>query len=244
MTRILDDSGGGLITALSGKSQELAAEVMRVTEETVRAIETKGVAFTEAMLVNAEEIAGRINSASQNATVAAGRLLQELQEASQHSTETAKETVARAVVDLQQATRAASEDASTTVSRTLQTLQQTTQTAIEQSKQTAAATIAEMLETHGMLRSDTTALFERLREANILLQEVLSGAHENMSSIEHTLVTRVSDFVSTMNQLIESSGHRGQQSRRASRRLPRRDDEGARRPSATWPDASIRMARH
>ena len=38
-----------------------------------------------------------------------------------------------------------------------------------------------MLETHGMLRSDTTALFERLREANILLQEVLSGAHENMS---------------------------------------------------------------
>ena len=27
-----------------------------------------------------------------------------------------------------------------------------------------------------MLRSDTTALFERLREANILLQEVLSAA--------------------------------------------------------------------
>ena len=35
-----------------------------------------------------------------------------------------------------------------------------------------------------MLRADTTALFERLREANILLQEVLSGAHENMSEIE------------------------------------------------------------
>ena len=52
-----------------------------------------------------------------------------------------------------------------------------------------------MLETHGMLRSDTTALFERLREANILLQEVLSGAHDNMSSIEHTMVTRVSEFV-------------------------------------------------
>jgi len=27
-----------------------------------------------------------------------------------------------------------------------------------------------MLETHNMLRSDTTTLFERLREANILLQ--------------------------------------------------------------------------
>ena len=58
-----------------------------------------------------------------------------------------------------------------------------------------------MLETHGMLRSDTTALFERLREANILLQEVLSGAHENMSSLERTMVTRVSEFVAAMNDV-------------------------------------------
>jgi DNA anti-recombination protein RmuC len=58
-----------------------------------------------------------------------------------------------------------------------------------------------MLETHSMLRSDTTALFERLREANILLQEVLSGAHDNMSSLERTMVTRVSEFVAAMNDL-------------------------------------------
>ena len=77
---------------------------------------------------------------------------------------------------------ASSTTAKTTVSRTLDDLQSTTKAAIEQSKQTASATVADMLETHGMLRSDTTALFERLREANILLQEVLSGAHENMSS--------------------------------------------------------------
>ena len=57
-----------------------------------------------------------------------------------------------------------------------------------------------------MLRSDTTTLFERLREANILLQEVLSGAHENMSAIENTLVTRVSEFVATMNEVSERSG--------------------------------------
>jgi hypothetical protein len=62
-----------------------------------------------------------------------------------------------------------------------------------------------MLETHGMLRSDTTALFERLREANILLQEVLSGAHENMSAIEKTMVTRVSDFVAAMTDLSSKS---------------------------------------
>ena len=42
-----------------------------------------------------------------------------------------------------------------------------------------------------MLRADTTALFERLREANIMLQEVLSGAHENMGALENTLMLRV-----------------------------------------------------
>ena len=57
-----------------------------------------------------------------------------------------------------------------------------------------------------MLRSDTTTLFERLREANILLQEVLSGAHQNMSALENTLVTRVSEFVATMNEVAERSG--------------------------------------
>ena len=52
-----------------------------------------------------------------------------------------------------------------------------------------------------MLRADTTALFERLREANIMLQEVLSGAHENMSALENTLMLRVSEFVNSMNEV-------------------------------------------
>jgi len=47
--------------------------------------------------------------------------------------------------------------------------------------------VTEMMETHGMLRNDTSALFERLREANVLLQEVLGGATENLSTIETTL---------------------------------------------------------
>src|SRR5262249_27875148 len=50
------------------------------------------------------------------------------------------------------------------------------------------------------------ALYERLREANILLQEVLSGAHENMSDIESTLVARVSDFVAAMNEVAQKAG--------------------------------------
>ena len=67
-------------------------------------------------------------------------------------------------------------------------------------------TVAEMLETHNMLRADTTALFERLREANIMLQEVLSGSHENMSALENTLMLRVSDFVTAMNEVSAATG--------------------------------------
>src|SRR5947209_3756228 len=92
------------------------------------------------------------------------------------------------------------------ISRTLRDLQEQSSAAVEASKQSAVTAVSQMLETHGMLRSDTTALFERLREANILLQEVLSGAHENMSDIESTLVTRVSEFVAAMNDVAQKTG--------------------------------------
>ncbi|MDI3468337.1 MAG: Kinesin-like protein [Pseudolabrys sp.] len=99
----------------------------------------------------------------------------------------------------------AGEVASGTVNRTLNELQTVASQAIEQSKQTASASVSEMLETHNMLRSDSTALYERLREANLLLQEVLSGAHENMSSLENTMMLRVSDFVGAMKEVTDGT---------------------------------------
>ena len=63
-----------------------------------------------------------------------------------------------------------------------------------------------MMETHGMLRNDTSALFERLREANVLLQEVLGGATENLAKIETTLSGRVASFVTAMNDVGQRSG--------------------------------------
>jgi molybdenum-dependent DNA-binding transcriptional regulator ModE len=99
----------------------------------------------------------------------------------------------------------AGEVATGTVNRTLSELQDVAQTAIELSKQTAAASVSEMLETHNMLRGDSTTLYERLREANILLQEVLSGAHENMSALENTMILRVSDFVTAMKEVTDGT---------------------------------------
>jgi hypothetical protein len=107
---------------------------------------------------------------------------------------------------MQEGAQGVTEATKSSIVRTLEELQRATKDAIEESKQTTVATVAEMMETHTMLRSDSTALFERLREANILLQEVLSGAHENMSSIEHTMATRVSEFVAAMTDLSSKSG--------------------------------------
>ncbi|HXQ84958.1 MAG TPA: hypothetical protein VN769_12925 [Xanthobacteraceae bacterium] len=184
MTRTLDEKSNSLLVALTNKGQEFAGEVGRATDHAVKSIDAKGFVFTQTMMDKSEEIARLINDASQNATAAVTRTLGQMQEGAQGVTESAK----------------------LTISRTLEELHRATRTAIEESKQTAAATVAEMLETHTMLRSDSTALFERLREANILLQEVLSGAQENMSSIEHTMATRVSEFVAAMSDLSSKSG--------------------------------------
>ncbi|HEY5217215.1 MAG TPA: hypothetical protein VIJ17_10040, partial [Pseudolabrys sp.] len=107
--------------------------------------------------------------------------------------------------DITRMINTAGESASNNVTRTLNELNETALKAITQSRQTATTTVSEMLETHNMLRSDTTALFERLREANIMLQEVLSGSHQNMSALENTLMLRVSDFVTAMNEVTTST---------------------------------------
>ena len=184
MAKLLDEKSSTLISTLGNKGDQLAGQVERVTELTVKAIDARGLVFTQAMMDKSEEIARLINDASLNATAAVTRTLGQMQEGAQGVTETAKSSIVRSLEELQRATTGA----------------------IEQSKQTAAATVAEMMETHTMLRSDSTALFERLREANILLQEVLSGAHENMSSIEHTMATRVSEFVAAMTDLSSKTG--------------------------------------
>jgi len=94
------------------------------------------------------------------------------------------------------------EESVTAITQRMEELQQSTQGAVEQSKQTGIAAVAEILETHGMLRSDTTALFERLREANELIREVLSGAQDNLFAIEQTLSSRFNQFLESMNLLL------------------------------------------
>ncbi len=92
------------------------------------------------------------------------------------------------------------------VAKSLKELEQASRAAIDQSRQVSISAVTEMQETSKILRTDTVALFERLREGNILLQEVLTGAHDNLNSLERALVTRVADFVSAMNDVTSRNG--------------------------------------
>jgi len=100
----------------------------------------------------------------------------------------------------------AGELATSTINKSLKDLEMSSRNAIDQSRQVSIAAVTEMQETSKILRTDTVALFERLREGNILLQEVLTGAHDNLNSLERALVTRVADFVSAMNDVTTRNG--------------------------------------
>ena len=223
----------------------------RVTDHAVKAIEAKGFTFTQTMMDNSEQIARLINEASENATGPAHPLDQGDAAGTQVATENS--TAGHHPLDAGAAGRAPRRRPRArprSIARTLRDLQESTHSAVETSKQTAAAAVSEMLETHGMLRSDTTALFERLREANILLQEVLSGAHENMSEIESTLVTRVADFVAAMNDVAQKTGTTNSQVEQHIGAFQHRDAQtlndlvAARRPvRQPWPLAGARRSR-
>jgi hypothetical protein len=150
------------VEALTAKTTQLTTDIDRVTADSLKAIETRGQAFSQAMGNTGNDVARSITSAGDLATGA--------------------------------------------VSKSLKDLEQSSRAAIDQSRQVSIAAVTEMQETSKILRTDTVALFERLREGNILLQEVLTGAHDNLNSLERALVTRVADFVSAMNDVTTRNG--------------------------------------
>src|SRR6185312_14475466 len=103
--------------------------------------------------------------------------------------------------DLARQINTASEIATGAVNKALKDIEQTSRAAIDQSRQVATSAVTEMQETSKILRTDTVALFERLREGNILLQELPTRAHANLNSLERALLPRVADFVSTLNDV-------------------------------------------
>jgi hypothetical protein len=100
----------------------------------------------------------------------------------------------------------AGEHAAKSVARTFSDLHDPTNKLISKARDAASSAVNEMMETHNILRTDGVSVFERLREANIMLQEVLTGAQNSISTLENTLMLRVSEFVTAMNQVNTSTG--------------------------------------
>src|SRR6476660_5149655 len=178
-----------------GKAEEIATAVSRRANEMTTVLSDKSGGVLSAITEKADHFTREVTNATDHAVKA-------IEERGFAFTRTMMDNS----TEISRMINTAGEAATSAVNRTMTELNDVTQKAITRSRETATSSVKEMLETHTVLRSDTTALFERLREANIMLQEVLSGAHENMSALENTLMLRVSEFVSDMTDTTQSTG--------------------------------------
>jgi len=193
--RVLLGASAEVVRSVSAKAEELNTSINQRALELARLLDDRSGAFLSAFGGRGQQFAGDVERATRQAVQALEtKGLTFTKEVMSHS-----EELARMIND-------AAITASGSVGRTIETLETRAKMATEQSQKTAAAAVSEMLDTHNMLRNDTTALFERLREANVLLQEVLGGATANLSAIENTLSSRVREFVATMNEVADRSG--------------------------------------
>ncbi len=188
-------ASGSFGSTLSGKTDEIVTYVQQQTDRLSQMIDGKRGSLVEAIGNRANQLTVEIDRVTGDAL----KSIESRGQAFSKSVVTNGSDVARTIIS-------AGEQASGAINKSLKELEQTSRSAIDQSRQVSIAAVTEMQETSKILRTDTVALFERLREGNILLQEVLTGAHDNLNSLERALVTRVADFVSTMNDVTSRNG--------------------------------------
>jgi apolipoprotein A1/A4/E domain-containing protein len=184
-----------VVRSMAAKAEELNTSINQRALELARILDEKSGNFLIALGGRGQQFATDVDRVTKEA-------VQSIETKGLSFTKTMldnSQDIARIIND-------AASTASASVTRSLENLQAGAKTATEHSQQTATAAVSEVMDTHNMLRNDTAALFERLREANILLQEVLSGATANLGAVENTLSGRVKEFVTTMNQLADRSG--------------------------------------
>lgn len=177
-----------------GKADEMSAALSQRTEQMTEILDEKSGRLIKTLGEKGEAIASDVERITGDAVKAIEdqgvSFLQNVKENSDNIARLINET---------------SSIAAEALSSSIEDLQQRAASAIEASRKTATASLAEIRESHDMLRADSTTVFERLREANVLLQEVLSGAHDSMGTLETTLSTRLSEFVGAMTEVTERS---------------------------------------
>jgi hypothetical protein len=180
---------------MTGKTDEIVTYVQQQTDRLSQMIDGKRGTLVEA-----------IGAKTNQLTVDVDRVTSDALRAIETRGQTFSQSMLSHGSDVARTITSAGELATGAVNKSLKELEQSSRAAIDQSRQVSIAAVTEMQETSKILRTDTVALFERLREGNILLQEVLTGAHDNLNSLERALVTRVADFVSAMNDVTSRNG--------------------------------------
>jgi hypothetical protein len=182
-------------STMTGKTDEIVTYVQQQTDRLSQMVDSRRGSLVEALTAKTTQLATDIDRATADAL----KLIET-------RGQTFSQTMAANGSDVARNITSAGDLATTAVAKSLKDLEQSSRSAIDQSRQVSIAAVTEMQETSKILRTDTVALFERLREGNILLQEVLTGAHDNLNSLERALVTRVADFVSAMNDVTSRNG--------------------------------------
>ena len=188
-------ASGSFGSAMTGKTDEIVTYVQQQADRLSQMIDSKRGSLVEALGSRTNQLTVEIDRVTTDAL---------------KSIETRGQGFSQSILsngtDVARTITTAGEMAAGAVNKSLKDLEQASRSAIDQSRQVSVAAVTEMQETSKILRTDTVALFERLREGNILLQEVLTGAHDNLNSLERALVTRVADFVSAMNDVTSRNG--------------------------------------
>ena len=180
---------------MTGKTDEIVTYVQQQTDRLAQIVDSRRGSLVEALSAKTTQLTTDIDRVTADAL----KSIETRGQAFSQSMSTHGSDVARTITS-------AGDLATGAVAKSLKDLEQASRSAIDQSRQVSIAAVTEMQETSKILRTDTVALFERLREGNILLQEVLTGAHDNLNSLERALVTRVADFVSAMNDVTSRNG--------------------------------------
>ena len=182
-------------STMTGKTDEIVTYVQQQTDRLAQIVDNRRGSLVEALSSKTTQLTTDIDRVTSDAL----KSIETRGQAFSQSMATHGSDVARTITS-------AGDLATGAVAKSLKDLEQASRSAIDQSRQVSIAAVTEMQETSKILRTDTVALFERLREGNILLQEVLTGAHDNLNSLERALVTRVADFVTAMNDVTSRNG--------------------------------------
>ncbi|GIK79255.1 MAG: hypothetical protein BroJett024_03600 [Alphaproteobacteria bacterium] len=193
--RTLLGVGAEVVRTFVGKADEIATQVSGRAAEMTRVLDASSSTLLTSLTSKSQQFTAEVDRATRDAVSAI---------------EAKGFDFTRSMLDnageLARLINEASESASGRVDATLRSLHATAQDAVERTQTVTTAAVSEMVEAHNRLRDDTGGLFERLREANILLQEVLSGSQENMHRLETALASRVSEFATVMNDAAGRTG--------------------------------------